>query len=441
MDEVNKDKVSKIHLRSEEITEILGVPPKWILRWGISMIFIVIAVVFIGSAFFKYPDIVSASTVITTENPPSVVISKANGKITDILFTDGSMVKKGDTLGVIENSAKLKDIQYLSKIIRDFNPQGKASDTLQDSKRLDKLNLGDIQNGFNSFSKAYFEHRLFLKQNYHEQKVKAIRSEIKQYNQYYNRLWSQRSLSIKDLELTQKQLSRDSLLFQSGVISAVDYETSQATLLSKRQLLESARLNLSSTAITIEQLKQSIIDTRLEQESQSKKLKEELVSSYNQLVSTLSSWEKTYLLIAPSSGRLTYMNVWSNLQEVKSGDKLFTINPEKRGVVFAQMTLPFEGAGKVKPGQHVNIKLDGYPYLEFGIVEGVIQSVSSGSLDQGYPVIVSLPKGAVTTYGKELNLERDLSGTAEVTTENMTLLQRLFNPLKYLLKSKLSNSD
>jgi multidrug resistance efflux pump len=430
------DQIKKVNLRSEEIAEILGVPPKWILRWGISMIFIVIAIVFIGSAFFKYPDIISAPAVITTEKPPSVVISKASGKITDILFPDGSKIKKGDTIAVIENPAKLHDVVFLSRRIQGFNPQGKISDTLLDSKRLDKLNLGDIQTVFNSFSKAYFEYRLLLKQNYHEQKVKAIESEIKHYNQYYNRLCSQRNLTLKDLELTQKQLSRDSLLFKSGVISAVDYENSQATFLAKRQSLESAGLNLSTTAITIEQLKQSIIDTKLDYESQSKKLEEELVNSYNQLVSTLSSWEKTYLLVAPSSGKLTYMNVWSNLQEVKSGDKLFTINPEKRGVVFAQLTLPFEGIGKVKPGQSVNIKLDGYPYMEFGTVEGVIQSVSSGSLDQGYPVIVSLPQGAVTAYKKELNLERDLSGTAEITTENMTLLQRLFNPLKYLLKSK-----
>jgi len=425
-----------INLRSEEIHEILGVPPKWIVRWGITLIFIVIAIVFIGSAFFRYPDIVSAPAVITSENPPSVIISKASGKITNIFKTDGSTVIKGDTIAVIENPANLKDIKYLSGLVLSFNPQRGNFDTIQHSKRFENLILGDVQSQFNVFSKAYSEYQLFIKQNYHEIKIKAIESQIKQYNQYYNRLLSQRNLTQQDLELSKKQFVRDSQLYRQEVIPALEYERSQATILSKKQSLEGARLNLSSTAIDIEKLKQSIIDTRLEQESQSKKLKEDLINSYNQLVSSLSAWEKTYLLIAPSSGRLTYMEVWSNLQEVKSGDRLFTINPENRGSVFAQLTLPFEGAGKVKPGQHVNIKLDGYPYLEFGMVEGIVQSVSSGSLEKGYPAIVSLPNGALTSYKEKLNFERDLTGIAEVTTEDITLLQRLFNPLKYLIKSK-----
>lgn len=425
-----------INLRSEEIQEILGVPPKWIVRWGITLIFIIIAIVFIGSAFFRYPDIVIAQAIITSKNPPSVIISKANGKITSIFNQDGSMVTKGDTIAVIENPAKLSDIKYLSGLLLAFDPQKAKLDTLHDALRLESLILGDIQGQFNSFSKAYSEYQLFIKQNYHEIKIKAIESEIKQYNQYYNRLLSQKSLSQQDLDLSKKQFARDSQLYKTGVISALDFEKSQAILLSKLQSLENARLNLANTAIGIEKLKQSIIDTRLEQESQFKKLKEDLINSYSQLVSSLATWEKTYLLVAPSSGRLTYMEVWSNLQEVKSGDKLFTINPENRGNVFAQLTLPFEGAGKVKPGQHVNIKLDGYPYLEYGMVEGVVQSVSSGSLDKGYPAIVSLPKGALTSYNEKLNFERDLTGIAEVITEDMTLLQRLFNPLKYLLKSK-----
>lgn len=432
----NKTNSQNINLRSEEIQEILGVPPKWIVRWGITLIFLIIAVIFIGSAFFRYPDIVTAPAVITSENPPSVIISKASGKITNIFKVDGSAVVKGDTIAVIENPAKLSDIKYLSGLLLTFDPRKTKFDTLHNAIRLENLILGDIQNQYNTFSKAFSEFRLFIKQNYHEIKIKAIESEIKQYNQYYNRLLSQKNLSQQDLDLSKKQFARDSQLYKTGVISALDFEKSQATLLSKRQSLENARLNLANTAIDIEKLKQSVIDTKLDKESQSKKLKEEFVTSYNQLVSSLNAWEKTYLLIAPSSGRLTYMDVWSNLQEVKSGDRLFTINPENRGSVFAQLTLPFEGAGKVKPGQQVNIKLDGYPYLEFGMVEGIVQSVSSGSLEKGYPAIVSLPNGAFTSYKEKLNFERDLTGIAEVTTEDMTLLQRLFNPLKYLIKSK-----
>lgn len=433
--ELNSE-ASKFQLRSDEINEILGVPPKWIIRWGITIIFVILLTVFIGSAFFRYPDIVVAPSIISSENPPSVIISKSNGKLTDILFTDASIVKKGDTIAVIENPAKLNDIKTLSKIIHQFNPQDKLSEIPDIFKNHYSLNLGELQTQFNTFSKAYFDYKIFLKQNYREQKIRALESENKQDNHYYTRLLSQRELTIKDIELTKKQFARDSQLYVSNVIPAAEYEKSQATLISKHQLLEIAQLNLTTTSLTIERLKQSIIDLRFEQESQNNTLEEDLVNNYNQLVSALSTWEKTYLLIAPSTGKLTYMNVWSNLQEVKAGDRLFTINPERRGEVFAMLTIPFEGIGKVKPGEQVNIKLDGYPYMEFGVVVGAIQSVSNGSTEKGFPAIVRLTKGAITSYGQELSFERDLSGTAEITTDELTLLQRLLNPLKYLFKNK-----
>ena len=64
-----------INLRSEEVQEILGRPPRWIVRVGISIIFVVVTGLFVGSYFFKYPDILSATITVTTENLPAGVMS------------------------------------------------------------------------------------------------------------------------------------------------------------------------------------------------------------------------------------------------------------------------------------------------------------------------------------------------------------------------------
>jgi len=46
-----------IELRSEEFQELLGVVPPWILRWGITVLAVVVVVLLIGSAIIKYPDV------------------------------------------------------------------------------------------------------------------------------------------------------------------------------------------------------------------------------------------------------------------------------------------------------------------------------------------------------------------------------------------------
>lgn len=424
---------SQVNIKSDEITEILGTPPRWIVRWGITFLFSIILVIFIGSFFFRYPDTVIAPVVITAENPPSVVVARANGKPAALFVNDGDLVRLGDTLSVIESTANYSDIFYLSDQIRKkyFN------DTLILKFQATNLRLGEVQPLYNAYSRAANDYQIFKNQQYHKQKIQALEREYNQYEVYKQQLKNQRDLVEKDIMITQKLFSRDSTLFANGVIAAVDFEKSQATMLAKLQLLESAELNLSNTSITMARLSQSIADTQLEFDSERKKLFEEVTSSYAQLVSALAMWEKNYLLIASSSGRVSFMSIWSDLQEVKIGEPVFAITPDTIGEVQARLVIPFERAGKVKPGQRVNIKLDGYSFMEFGMVEGVIESISAGYGDKGYPALALLTKGTTTTYGYVIQFDRELIGTAEITTEELTVIERLFSPLKHIYKTRI----
>ncbi|MBQ4421163.1 MAG: hypothetical protein II878_06410 [Bacteroidales bacterium] len=72
----------KIELRSAPVQEILSKPPKWIIRYGISIIFFVIAVVFAGSYFIKYPEIIKGRIDFIDRHKAKITIPVANsGKI------------------------------------------------------------------------------------------------------------------------------------------------------------------------------------------------------------------------------------------------------------------------------------------------------------------------------------------------------------------------
>ncbi len=59
----------KIELRQEELRDILGIVPPWIVRWGTVLIAIVILTLLIGAAWFRYPDRISSQVVLTSSNP------------------------------------------------------------------------------------------------------------------------------------------------------------------------------------------------------------------------------------------------------------------------------------------------------------------------------------------------------------------------------------
>ncbi|MDR0830937.1 MAG: hypothetical protein LBN95_12645, partial [Prevotellaceae bacterium] len=77
----NMEEQNDIELKSEEFQEVLSRVPSWIMRWGITLIFIVLAVLIAGSWFFKYPEVLNAPIVVSTQNLPFDIVAKVSGRI------------------------------------------------------------------------------------------------------------------------------------------------------------------------------------------------------------------------------------------------------------------------------------------------------------------------------------------------------------------------
>ncbi len=431
------NQAEKISLRSDEVEEILGRPPGWLISFGTGVLFIVVAIVIAGSGFFSYPDIVRAPVLITRENPPSILIARTAGKPDAIFRNDGDLVNKGDTIAVIENPARFSDIFRLGKYVNLFNWIIRSDEDISIINLPGDLVLGEVQPAYNAFTVALNDYTIFISQDYFESRISALRAELEEYKTYRENLRRQGKLAERDLELGMIQFKRDSMLYAGGVISESEYENAQVLLLNKQKAFETAGLILSDAVITIARLERSIADTRLEKEERHQMLFTSLINAFRQLESELALWENRYLFVSSASGTLNYLSVWSNLQELKAGEAVFSIIPGNMGELYARILLPFRGAGKVRPGQRVNIKLDGYPYMEFGMIGGSVLSVSGGPVEDGFPAVISLTRGAVTTFGHELEVMRELPGIAEISTDEMSLLERLFSPVRHLLRNRL----
>jgi hypothetical protein len=94
-----------------------------------------------------------------------------------------------------------------------------------------------------------------------------------------------------------------------------------------------------------------------------------------------------------------------------------------------QLRLPVNGAGKVKKGQRVLVKLDAYPHDEFGFLEGEIIEIVPVSIDNYYRANVKLTNGLVTNIGKTLPIQPLLQGSAEIMLDDKKISNRIFGTL------------
>jgi hypothetical protein len=82
----------------DEIDDIIAKVPSWILRWGISLFFIVLIMIFSLSALIEYPDIVNGTLKIIALDPANSISPKISGKLDRLLVTSHEAVKAGQPL-------------------------------------------------------------------------------------------------------------------------------------------------------------------------------------------------------------------------------------------------------------------------------------------------------------------------------------------------------
>ena len=155
--------MERLEIHSAEMQEIIGRMPHWLISWGISLIFVVIAILLAGSWFFTYPDVITATITLTTQNPPVAIVSPAGGRLQHILVNNGQEVTQGEYLGVLENTAQLPHVLDLIKMLPRFKEFIDNFEPAESINLRRQLILGEIQNSYEIFLKKHIDCLQFTK--------------------------------------------------------------------------------------------------------------------------------------------------------------------------------------------------------------------------------------------------------------------------------------
>ena len=432
----------EIELRSEEFNEVLSAVPAWIVRWGITMIACVVLMLLVGSAVFKYPDVISSTVTLTGTTPVSAVVARTSGKLQELYVGNNQQVKANTLLAVIENPAGTNDILRLKELLR------QAENSLDTIALVpsQQLRLGSLQSLYSSFYLSMSEYRQFKELAYHLKKIELVKARIVKNEVYYRNMLKQKDLSEVQAKIAHQQYARDSLLGVKGLVSKEAVEEAYSRYLQSSLSAENMERSLENLQIQLAQMNESLYDTEYQYLDQKNTLETQLRSLVNQLRAEIDAWEINYALITPIDGEITLTQYWTNNQNVTAGNVVFNIVPTNQGGIVGKAMLPTERSGKVKKGQKVNIRFSNYPDKEFGIVKGIVENISlipivDGQNAKSYMVDIELPNGLRTSYNKELPFLPEMEGQADIITEDMSLLERFLMPIRKVITEGLRNED
>jgi multidrug resistance efflux pump len=436
-DELGRADAANVEIRSEEIDEILSTMPGGLVRWGITAVFGTLLVLLGISWYIAYPDVVSGRIALTTPTPPVRLVARTGGAVARVFAADGSHVRAGQPLVLLQNPADYAAVQALSAALDRLEPALQRGGAMPDLPPGGSLSLGALQSPYSTLQQAHSDYRLARDEVFYAQKLNAARQQVADLELMRRRLQAQQGLLEQQLRLSERSRERTRMLVERSLAAPADVDRAEEEYLQKRVALETGRTSLTSNEVQLSAQRAALLDLEQRRSDEGQRGLVGLRNATHALRAAVAAWEQDNVLRAPVDGTVSFFRDLHENQYAGVAEPLVAVVPTAQGLV-GRVSLTGQGAGKVRVGQRVIIRFESYPYREFGTVEGRVRRVSQLGFQPDahapdvttYQVEVTLPKGLVTSYGRSLGFRQEMRGDADVVTQDMRLIERLFNKIR-----------
>jgi HlyD family secretion protein len=384
------------------------------------------------------------------------VRSLGGGTIQDIRVKEGDVVKKGQVLLEVEPEktkvidAEIAKLEDSSKLIRD------------DLARLDSERTGNSGTGtalqnelLTARLKAFDEQKAAAEAEANQQL--AIISEGRTKLTRFQENLANANADLKNSETlvanAQDRLQRLKTLEKDGAIGNIEVIRSRDEVANSTSRLNDAKDKITSLSKEIDAQEQRIqqaeqsyqaakskaegLGSQRQSEilTQLTKRKEELSATKGQLESAKRQRELSKVE-APFDG--TVYSVKATKGPVQQGEELLSVLPEGEDVVLEVKVLNRD-IGFIREGQKAKVKMETFPFQEFGLVQGEVIKVSPNAIveknEQGqsmgpvFPTRIRLNKSVLDVHGKKVLLTPGMRASGEIVTRQKTVLTFLIEPV------------
>jgi len=398
----------------DQVQTILGKPPGWILRWGITFMALAVGVLILISYLVKFPDIIPARVVLTTKVPPVHLFAKTEGRLVEFFSKDKDHVKENQLLGIIENPADFQDVMYLEEHLKSI--QNLSDREIAKTQSPENMRLGELQLNYSTFTQDLQDFIFYDGKQELPKKIKNLESKIRYLGQKNKSFERQKRILKTEIDLAERDERRMETLVNNGSESVQNLEIAKAKVLNMKRQLDNYDSQIYDNKLRVKDLELEIINLKENRRDGKNEKSNSLNENIDNLLSSIESWKQKYFL--------------------KSGQEIMTVIPKGGvGEIVGNAQLPAINSGKVEVDMKVNIRLDGYPFQEFGVINATVKSKSAIPQDGNYLLEIEMVDSLVTSYGKKLDFQQEMIGTANIITEDRRIIHRIFDRFLDVIKN------
>ena len=382
-------------------------------RWNRYIIWTLVGVSTFGitwSLFARIDETVSATGKLEPLGTTIDVKAPLGGVIKNILVVDGQSVRKDQVLVELDTTAALARLEALYAV-----KKRTITDLLLSKSQLglpiDESQLNQNQLLRLSALKSEFLTRISASNN-------AVLQAEAQHQSYIKRLDAkQKSLSIRENILRDIQP-----LVDQGAMARSQYlkELQEVELI--RGEVRTLLSTIDSSAAAISQAQDKLSNTKslslIDFSTKVDEAEKQIAQLENQISDTQVTL-KYQAIRAPKDGLIFDLQASSPGYVVNSERPILKIVPTDS--LVARVFVSNKDIGFLRVGQIAKLRIDAFPYNEFGGLDGVIESIGSDVLepDENYnyyrfPVTVAIPTNSLFYKGRTLPLLSGMSLSAVI---------------------------
>ena len=382
-------------------------------RWSSWIIWSLVGVAGFGivwSSFARIDETIQATGKLEPYGTTKDIKAPLGGVIRSILVRDGQEVSEGQPLLEMDTTAaaaKLKALEEVrGRVEADVLLSKGQLGASVDRSRLTANQLGKL---------------VALREEYNS-RIAAARSAVNQARSSLRAAETQLQSKREALKIREEILADIQPLVAQGAMARSQFLKERQEVLLLRGEVRGLASNLvrarDELTASSDKLRNTIALTRIDFTSKVEESEKQLAELSNQISDT-SLTLKYQVIRSPVRGVVFDLKPSSPGYVVNSEVPVLKVVPTDR--LVARIFVANSDIGFVRPGQTVQVRVDAFPYNEFGELKGEILSIGSDVLapDETYkffrfPVTVALDQSVLRYKGRDLKLRAGMSINANV---------------------------
>lgn len=401
-----------------------------------GVIYAILVLILALSILFVIPiqEKIGGDVVVLYNGFPIEIKTKQSGPVY-LKVKDKEAIQKGDLLATQLWNVDQKTYQDLSSL-------AKSSYNLKTSRGLDSLefaasrlrnaDLPDIQGFVLGILAAIDQYRSELSAINPKGVIFNMQNEIKEQYASIPLIDSLSDKQEEKISLIRQRLQREKALFEARAISLENYTKTESVLLDEEAKLLSSGLLRQNSEQNIKELESDISSLENTYRSESAKLLSLVVQAVNVFREAYYKVAYSKFINSPIDGIINKSPEVIHGMEMSTNQTLFRVvpdNPEQKPEAYMYVAL--KRSGEIRSGQKVFVNLEEYNPRDYGVIEGIIQSISPIPDSDKYRLDLDFELPLQTSFGFVIDQRPTYNGFGEILTRRLSIYDKIIKELRW----------